>query len=119
MRRDRLDPALRLDKVETCGKSRDAVTVERARLKARGPLERLQWVDRASSRIQSSRVRRNAAIGAAPCDSTALKGLNRCTSGLLIRANYVSCGTSLSCASVGRSTRCPRPQPNQGANGND
>ena len=37
-----LDPALCLNKVETCGKSRDAVTVERARLKARGPLKRLQ-----------------------------------------------------------------------------
>ena len=42
--RNRLDPALRLDKVETCGKARDAMTVERARLKARGPLKRLQRI---------------------------------------------------------------------------
>ena len=40
--RNRLDPTLGLDKVETCGKSCDAVTVERARLKTRGPLKRLQ-----------------------------------------------------------------------------
>ena len=37
MRRNRLDPALGLDKVEAGRKSRDAVAVERARLKARGP----------------------------------------------------------------------------------
>ena len=47
---NRLDPTLGLDKVEACGKSRDAVTVERARLKARGPLERLQWVEAAHAR---------------------------------------------------------------------
>ena len=50
MRRDRLDPALRLDKVETCGKSRDAVTVERARLKARGPPKRLQRIEAVHAR---------------------------------------------------------------------
>ena len=50
MRRDRLDPALRLDKVETCGKSRDAVTVERARLKARGPLHGLQRIEAVHAR---------------------------------------------------------------------
>ena len=42
---NRLDPTLGLDKVETSGKARDAVTVERARLKARGPLERLQRIE--------------------------------------------------------------------------
>ena len=44
MRRNRLDPALCLDKVETGRKARDAVAVERARLKTRGPLKWLQRV---------------------------------------------------------------------------
>ena len=47
---NRLDPTLGLDKVEAGRKSRDAVTVERARLKARGPLERLQWVEAVHAR---------------------------------------------------------------------
>ena len=39
--RNRLHPALGLDKVEAGRKAGDAVTVERARLKARGPLRGL------------------------------------------------------------------------------
>ena len=48
--RNRLDPTLGLDKVETGGKARDAVTVERARLKARGPLKRLQRIEAVHAR---------------------------------------------------------------------
>ena len=44
MRRNRLDPTLGLDKVETGRKAGDTVAVERARLQARGPLKRLQWI---------------------------------------------------------------------------
>ena len=47
---NRLDPTLGLDKVETSGKSRDAMTVERARLKARGPLKRLQRIEAVHAR---------------------------------------------------------------------
>ena len=41
---NRLDPTPGLDKVETSGKARDAMAVERARLQARGPLKRLQLI---------------------------------------------------------------------------
>ena len=47
---NRLDPTLSLDKVETCGKPRDAMTVERARLKSRGPLKRLQRIEAVHAR---------------------------------------------------------------------
>ena len=49
-RRNRLDPALCLDKVEAGRKAGDAVTVERARLKARGPLKRLQRIEAVHAR---------------------------------------------------------------------